>query len=228
MPSIPLSQIRSFNQNVREFEDAEDEWLSCLSQDIAKNGLLHPITVRVCAQEPEWYEVIAGQRRCAACILLQWTHIDAVVVDANDSESFLISLSENMHRKPMSNRDKCAALAKCYEECEQNISKVCALTHLAPNTVRRYIQISSLPGDVIDRLDSKEDDRLTLAEAQTLAKAQEDAGESEAGSPEPTEKPPRKRPLKSDPWVYDPSGKPEAIPASLFESVHAMIARMED
>jgi ParB family chromosome partitioning protein len=228
MPSIPLAQIRTFPHNVRQpQDDDQDDWLPCLAEDIAKNGLLHPITVRPSLAEPGSYDVIAGQRRCAACKLLEWEAVDAVVVDADDAQSFLISLSENMHRRPMSNKEKCAALARCFEDCGQDVGKVCAVTHLAPSTVRRYIQISSLADDVIDRLDAKGDDRLTLAEAHDMARTAANGPQEEEPAPElpQEERPPRKRALKADPWVFDPNGKPEPIPEALFASVHAMIER---
>lgn len=238
MPEILLSQIDSFEHNVRELDDA-DEWLPCLADDIAKNGLLHPITVRPVADAPERYEVIAGQRRVAACKLLNMPSVNAVVVQADDSDSFLISLSENMHRKPMSNKEKCAALARCYEECEHNISKVCALTHLAASTVRRFVNIATLPEEEINRLDSKGDDRLTLAAANDMAKSQAEttandgadtSSAADAGSvvEEAPERPPRKRSIKADPWVYDADGNAKAIPESLFPSVNAMIDRAAD
>ena len=39
------------------------------------------------------------------------------------------------------------------------------------------------------------------------------------------DKPPRARSIKADPWVFDETDKPVAIPQALYASVYAMVQR---
>ena len=58
----------------------EDEALQQLAQSIAANGLLQPVTVREAG--PGKYQLVAGERRCRACMLLGYTHVPAIVKTA--------------------------------------------------------------------------------------------------------------------------------------------------
>jgi ParB/RepB/Spo0J family partition protein len=219
---IAIDQIKDFHDNVRHEE--LDSHVATLATDIAANGLLHPITVRRVANNQ--YEVVAGRRRLTACRSLDHASIPAVVVDVSDRDGFLLSLSENMHRHPMTNKDRCMAIKRCYAECNQNLTEVMAQTHLAETTVRRYLEIAQLPADTIDRLDAQGDDRLTLQEAYQMTRpplALEPALEPVLAPEEDKPKKPKKKPLKSEPWVYDEDGAAVAIPESLYTAVYQLI-----
>ena len=223
---IALSAISTFPHNVREVSDETDDQLSQLASDIGEKGLLHPITVRETAEGK--FEVIAGQRRCAACEILNWETIPARVIDADDGHGFLISLSENMHRRPMSNKEKCSAIARCFTECDENVQRVASLTHLSQSTIRRYLQIATLPEDLVTRLDATGDDKITLADAYDMARTQAAAARDESDNIDletTAPKPPRARSIKANPWVFDEDGSPVAIPEELYPSVYALVKR---
>lgn len=244
---LPIGQLVEFGDNVRRCDDTSDGHIATLAADIAAHGLLHPVTVRQTA--PDRYEVVAGWRRVQAHRMLKAATVPAVVVGeaGDDAELFRISLSENMHRHPLSNRDKCVAIRRCFDESGEDIKQVCATTHLAPSTVRRYVDISNLPDDVIARLDSSGDDRLTLAEAHQLARPRNEgvpSGTTAADLPPPppelgddpalvgsqapeapASKKERKKPIKQSPWVYNPDGDAVPIPEALYASVYHMVQR---
>lgn len=72
-------------------------------------GLKRPITV--CERKLEngndtlKYDLICGQGRLEACLALGESHIPALVVEASREQRFLMSLVENIARRPPSNRD---------------------------------------------------------------------------------------------------------------------------
>jgi len=76
-----------------EFDDFS---LMELAASIRQNGLLQPVTVRPCSAG---YELIMGERRCRACRLLGHTHIEAFILPADDAESALLALVENVQRQ---------------------------------------------------------------------------------------------------------------------------------
>jgi ParB/RepB/Spo0J family partition protein len=215
---LDIASIQNFNDNVRATTETHIE---SLAADIKTNGLMHPITVR--NADGELYEAIAGKRRLAACKLLGFTQIQATVCSANDSEAFLLSLSENMHRHQMSNRERCVAIQRCLVECGDDVSKVANITHLAEPTIRRYLKIGQLPSDVIDRLDAPGEDRISLKEAYGLTRPEAPQPDGEPTDGEPPAKKPRKKSIKSHPWVLSPEGEPIAIPEVLYPSICALI-----
>ena len=77
----------------------EEKALEELAQSIAKNGLLQPVTVR--AREDGCYELIAGERRLRACKLLGQETIPAIIQQADDEQSAMFALIENLQRRDL-------------------------------------------------------------------------------------------------------------------------------
>ena len=83
---VPLSQIHS-----RPFAKRSDEenGLLGLAASIRRHGLLQPVTVRPVS---DGYEIVLGQRRFQACVMLGFTYVDAFVLNANEKEAALYAL----------------------------------------------------------------------------------------------------------------------------------------
>ena len=93
--SVPISMIRTNPFQPRKFFSEEN--LFELAQSIHQVGLIQPITVRKTRSEE--YELIAGERRLRACIMLGLQYIDAIVVTAYDSDSAYMAMIENLQRE---------------------------------------------------------------------------------------------------------------------------------
>ena len=94
---IPMDMIsQNPNQPRKYFEPSSMEELK---NSIREFGLIQPITVRKTGTE---YEIISGERRFRACLMLDYEKIPAIVMDADVKESALLSLLENLHREDLS------------------------------------------------------------------------------------------------------------------------------
>jgi ParB-like chromosome segregation protein Spo0J len=93
-----LSSIRPW-KNARQ--SSEDDNVDDLLESFGKVSQLQNIVVRVAPDNPEEYELIAGNRRVTAARRLGWTHIDARVVAADDLLGEVCALEENLRRKTM-------------------------------------------------------------------------------------------------------------------------------
>lgn len=77
--------------------------------NIGEVGLKKPITVcrrtaTVGAEGPK-YDLVCGQGRLEACLALGETQIPAIIIEATKEQQYLMSLVENIARRPPSNRD---------------------------------------------------------------------------------------------------------------------------
>ncbi len=91
---LPIERIRAARLKTRlEVSEAQ---LMLLAESIRQHGLLHPIAVRLA--RGGMYELISGERRLRALVLLGRTDVMALVLDASDLEAALISLTENLQR----------------------------------------------------------------------------------------------------------------------------------
>jgi ParB/RepB/Spo0J family partition protein len=78
--------------------------LKSLAKSIEQHGLLHPILVR---RSGDRTELVAGQRRLAACQLLGWTSVPVRdVTDCDDVKLRAIELEENTERLDLENYEK--------------------------------------------------------------------------------------------------------------------------
>lgn len=93
---LPLDSIQPNRMQPRQDFDTLE--IMELAASIRQSGLLQPVTVRPCATG---YELIMGERRYRACKLLGHTHIEAFVLPADDAESALLALVENVQRQDL-------------------------------------------------------------------------------------------------------------------------------
>lgn len=91
---IPIIKIRPNKSQPRRQFHEED--LKSLSQSIAENGILQPITVRKISSTE--YELVAGERRLRASALAGLRTVPCIVVKCSDKESAVYALLENLQR----------------------------------------------------------------------------------------------------------------------------------
>lgn len=70
-----------------------------LAQTIKEHGIIQPIIVR--KMGPDYYEIIAGERRFRASLTLEMETIPAVVQEMDDEEVAAIALIENLQREQL-------------------------------------------------------------------------------------------------------------------------------
>lgn len=80
--------------------DFDDEELRALADDIRRNGLNQPVTLRT---KPDGrYELVAGERRWLAARLAGLHAVDARIRELDDFEAHLVGVSENNQRADLS------------------------------------------------------------------------------------------------------------------------------
>jgi len=104
---IPIAAIRVVNPRSRNKLKFQ-----LVVGSISSVGLKKPITVSRRNLDPNGseYDLVCGQGRLEACLALGETTIPAVVIDAPREEQYLMSLVENIARRPPSNRALLAEL----------------------------------------------------------------------------------------------------------------------
>jgi len=100
--NIEIFKIKPSKIQVRE--DLGD--IDQLALSIREKGLLQPIIVRIIDDK---FEIVAGNRRLAACKRIGWKKIPCHVVELTDEESFEVALMENVQRKTMNAIEEASA-----------------------------------------------------------------------------------------------------------------------
>ena len=109
---LPLSQLRANPEQPRvQFDEAN---LRELQNSLERDGQLQPIVVRPLADAAgkARYEIIMGERRFRAAQAAGWTHLRAIVREADDADTLRLALIENIQRVDLNAVDKGAALKR--------------------------------------------------------------------------------------------------------------------
>lgn len=125
-----------------------------LAASITESGLLAPILVRPVKKGNIRYQIVAGHRRMAACKVLGYDAIDAIVRPMSDLEAALASGTENIQRSELTGYEEYAWLlnvARLYEQEHEQLPSQATLAKLAGkhiNWVRSRLQIAEYKPDV--------------------------------------------------------------------------------
>lgn len=106
---IPLDSI-IINDKILARIKIDDEFVNELKESMKEIGLLTPIIVRP-AKDGK-YEIIDGLHRYAATKKLGWKDIEANIVNLNDVDALVYSITNNIQRKQMDPIDEAQAILK--------------------------------------------------------------------------------------------------------------------
>ncbi len=102
LEDIPISEIRTVNPRTRSKIRFQG-----IVNSVKTIGLKRPITVtrREVAEDGTRFDLVCGQGRIEALLALGESIIPAAVIDVSREDQFLMSLIENIARRPPSNKD---------------------------------------------------------------------------------------------------------------------------
>jgi ParB family transcriptional regulator, chromosome partitioning protein len=158
---VAVDSIRPNSRQPRR--TLEPEATSGLAESIRAAGVLQPVVVR--PRPAGGYELIAGERRWRAAREAGLATVPALVRDADDRDSLLLALVENVAREQLSPVEEARAYAALVDEFELSISEVAARVGRSRPAVSNRIRLLELPGDVLDLVEAG---RLTEGHARAV------------------------------------------------------------
>lgn len=121
-----------------EFSDTA---LCSLADSIRRYGMLQPLAVRL--SECGRYELIAGERRLRAAVLLGMSTVPCVLVENLDNFEFL-SVVENLQREGLGMFDEARAIKRLHARSGGNIPKTARLLSISEGELTRKLRLTEL------------------------------------------------------------------------------------
>jgi ParB family transcriptional regulator, chromosome partitioning protein len=145
LAALPVDQIHpNPRQPRRRFEP---DAATGLASSVRTQGLLQPIVVR---PRPEGgWELIAGERRWRAAKDAKLETVPALVREADDRDTLLLSLVENVAREQLSPVEEARAYAMLLDEFGLSLGDVAERVGKAKPTVSNRVRLLELPEDVL-------------------------------------------------------------------------------
>jgi ParB family chromosome partitioning protein len=125
----------------------EPEATTGLASSIKQQGLLQPIVVR--PRAAGGYELIAGERRWRAAREAGITELPALVRDADDRDSLLLALVENVAREQLSPVEEARAYAALLDEFDLSLAEVAERVGRSKPAVSNRLRLLELPEEVL-------------------------------------------------------------------------------
>ena len=202
--NVPIEQLQANRFQPRRLFD--EEALDALSESIRAQGLLQPILVRRREDDPNSYEIIAGERRWRAAQKAQLHEVPVVVRDMADREALEIAIVENVQRRdltPLEESEGYQRLMDEFQHTQEDLARVVgkSRSHIAnmlrllqlPDSVKQLVQAGEISAGHARALLNAEDSEtlakevskkgLSVRETERLAQQVKQAAKGQAGRP---------------------------------------------
>jgi ParB family chromosome partitioning protein len=142
---LPVETIHANPRQPRKRFD--NEATSALADSIRSQGLVQPVVVR--PREAGGFELIAGERRWRAAREAGVPTVPAVVREADDRDSLLLGLVENVAREELSAVEEARAHALLMDEFGLSLGDLGERVGKAKPTVSNRLRLLELPDDLL-------------------------------------------------------------------------------
>ncbi len=164
---IPITSITTNPYQPRKMFSAEQ--LEELASSIREYGVIQPITVR--KNFIGGYELISGERRLRASRLAGKTDIPCIIIDADENDSAVIALLENLQRADLTFMEEAEAIAHLVQEHKYTQEQLARKLGKSQSAIANKIRLLKLPEGAKKIIS---DNSLTERHARALLRVQDE------------------------------------------------------
>jgi len=147
-PELAQIRVDDIRPNARQPRRRfEPEATTGLAESIRHQGMLQPVVVR--PRPAGGYELIAGERRWRAAKEAGVEAVPALVREADDRDSLLLALVENVAREQLSAVEEARAYAVLLDEFGLSLGEVAERVGRAKSSVSNRLRLLELPDEVL-------------------------------------------------------------------------------
>ena len=120
-----------------------------LCASVRELGILQPLIVRwkTDPEEGEWYEILAGHRRCRAAVECGLTHVPCVELhDCSDDDALAVLVVENFERKNLDLVEEAEAMEVAMRVLEWDVDTVARKFSRQPGYIQMGLRLLDLDG----------------------------------------------------------------------------------
>ncbi len=142
---LELSQIKpNPRQPRRQFDE---EAIGLLAESISAEGVVQPIVVREAGQH---YEIVAGERRWRAAQRAGLRTIPAIVRQADERESLIMAMAENVSREDLNPVEQARGYAVLSDELDLTQTEIARRLGKSRPAIANTLRLLELPDEVLD------------------------------------------------------------------------------
>lgn len=168
--TVPVEFLQpSRFQPRRRFDEEE---IRGLVDSIRANGILQPILVRRITDQPDRFEIIAGERRWRAAQAAKLHEVPVIIKDLSDGDALEIALVENLQRQNLTPLEEAEAYRRLMEEFSHTQEDLARALGKSRSHIANTLRLLGLPEPVRTLLD---EGKLTAGHGRALLAAADPA-----------------------------------------------------
>ncbi len=160
---LPVEFIRRSRYQPRRSFD--EDALQDLADSIRAQGVMQPLVVRPLPEEPNAYELIAGERRWRASQMAGLGEVPCLVREVTDQAALAMALIENIQREDLSPVEEALALQRLQQEFSLTHEEISEVVGKSRATVTNLLRLLNLQPGARDLLDQG---RIEMGHARAL------------------------------------------------------------
>lgn len=164
--SVPVDKIKANPYQPRTHFDEEN--LFELAQSIRENGLIQPIVVR---ENEGNFEIIAGERRFRAMMMIGAIEVPCILMDVTDAKSASLALIENIQREDLNVVEEALAYREILSIQRITQKELAKRLGKSQSAIANKIRLLELPDSVLGSLARRE---ITERHARALLSLESD------------------------------------------------------
>lgn len=166
LKKLPVEFIVANRRNPRH--DFDPDQLQELANSIREKGVMQPLLVRPSQEDPNLFELIAGERRWRASQIANLHEVPVIIRDVDDREALELAIIENVQRADLNAVDEALGYGELMDEFEYTQNDLAQVIGKSRSHVANTLRLLKLPEDVRQLL---AEGKLTAGHARTLITA---------------------------------------------------------
>ncbi|MDJ0937061.1 MAG: ParB/RepB/Spo0J family partition protein [Kiloniellales bacterium] len=164
---VPIEFLHPGRLQPRRYFDEES--LGALAESIRENGLLQPILVRRNPEQPDTFEIVAGERRWRAAQIAQLHEVPIVIRELSDAETLQLAIIENVQREDLSPLEEADGYRQLMEEFSYTQEALASVIGKSRSHIANTLRLLNLSEPVRELLT---EGKLTAGHARALLNAE--------------------------------------------------------
>ncbi|MCD7058420.1 ParB/RepB/Spo0J family partition protein [Pelagibacterium xiamenense] len=160
---LPVEFVVANRANPRK--DFDDELLEDLTNSIREKGVMQPLLVRPSAEDPDRFEIIAGERRWRAAQKAGLHEVPVLVREVDDKEALELAIIENVQRADLNALEEAQGYGQLMDQFGYTQNDLAQVIGKSRSHVANTLRLLRLPAEVQEMIESGD---LTAGHARTL------------------------------------------------------------
>lgn len=168
---VPVEKIEpNPDQPRRDFEPAA---LEELAASIREKGVIQPLIVRKHPTKPDYYEIVAGERRWRASQMAKLHQLPVIIREFNDTEVLEVAIIENIQRADLNALEEALAYKQLMSRFGHTQEKLAEALSKSRSHIANLMRLLQLPEEVQGYL---REGKLSAGHARAMITAEDPVG----------------------------------------------------